>query len=180
MKKIVLFILMLVLVTGCNSNLMNTPTKQVETMLNNYVTLDKKVLDDLDSTLLTETIMNNDQKNRYRDILKKQYQNLAYEIKNETIDGDNATVEVEIKVYDYYKVNMASQTYYNDNQEEFIGEDGMMDIVKYNDYKLDELDKAKDKVTYTLNLTLHKEDDKWMLDDLTDVEINKLHGLYAY
>ena len=115
MKKIVLFILMLVLVTGCNNNLMNTPTKQVEAMLNNYVTLDKKVLDDLDNTLLTETIMNNDQKDRYKNILKKQYQNLAYEIKNETIDGDKATVEVEIKVYDYYKINRASETYYNDN-----------------------------------------------------------------
>ena len=180
MKKIVLFILMLALVTGCNNNLMNTPTKQVETMLNNYVTLDKKVLDDLDNTLLTETIMNNDQKDRYKNILKKQYQNLAYEIKNETIDGDKATVEVEIKVYDYYKINMASETYYNDNQNEFMGDDDTMDIVKYNDYKLDELDKAKDKVTYTLNLTLHKEDDKWVLDDLTDVEISKLHGLYAY
>ena len=133
----------------------------------------------LDNTLLTETIMNNDQKDRYKNILKKQYQNLAYEIKNETIDGDKATVEVEIKVYDYYKINMASETYYSDNQDEFKNGD-TMDIVKYNDYKLDELDKAKDKVTYTLNLTLHKEDDKWVLDDLTDVEISKLHGLYAY
>ena len=75
---------------------------------------------------------------------------------------------------------MASESYYNDNQDEFMGDDDTMDIVKYNDYKLDELDKAKDKVTYTLNLTLHKEDDKWVLDDLTDVEISKLHGLYAY
>ena len=74
---------------------------------------------------------------------------------------------------------MASETYYSDNQDEFKNGD-TMDIVKYNDYKLDELDKAKDKVTYTLNLTLHKEDDKWVLDDLTDVEISKLHGLYAY
>ena len=183
MKKIVLFILMLVLVTGCNNNLMNTPTKQVETMLNNYVTLDKKVLDDLDNTLLTETIMNNDQKDRYKSILKKQYQNLAYEIKNETIDGDKATVEVEIKVYDYYKINQASQTYYNDNQDEFKNGDTIFARITpclYNDYKLDALEKAKDKVTYTLNLTLHKEDDKWVLDDLTDVEISKLHGLYAY
>ena len=59
-------------------------------------------------------------------------------------------------------------------------EDGTKNLTKYNDYKLDNLDKAKDKITYTLNLTLHKTSDNWVLDDLTDVEISKIHGLYAY
>lgn len=179
MKKIIVIILVLILFTGCGTNLMNTPTKQVETMLNNYITLNEEVLSDLDEILLTETIMSSEQKDRYRDILKSQYQNMSYKIKNETIDGDNATVEVEIEVYDYYKINNESEKYYNDNPDEFLTDD-KTDINKYNDYKLDALEKAKDKVTYTLNLTLKKIDDKWVLDDLTDVEISKLHGLYAY
>ena len=181
MKKMLIAFIMVLFLTGCNNDLMNTPTKRVETMLNNYVTLDEEVVDDLDNTLLEETVMTNDQKSRYKDILKRQYQNLSYEIKDEIIDGDTATVEVEINVYDYRKIIDEADDYLNDNQDEFLTEDGTTtDISKFNDYKLDLLEKAKDKVTYTLNLTLKKVDDKWTLDDLTDTEISKIHGLYAY
>ena len=119
MKKIIAVILLTLVFTGCGSNLMNTPTKKVEAMLNNYITLDSKVIEDLDETLLTETIMNNDQKEHYKKILKRQYQNLSYTIKDETIDGDKATVEVEINVYDYYKINKESEAYLNNNIKDF-------------------------------------------------------------
>ena len=113
--------------------------------------------------------------------MEKQYQNLSYKIKNEEINDDTATVEVEIEVYDYNKIISESEDYLTNNQEEFLREDGeITDISKFNDYKLDQLEKAKDKVTYTLNLTLSVVDDKWMLDNLTDTEISKIHGLYAY
>lgn len=179
MKKIIVIVLILITLTGCNK-LMNTPTKKVEAMLNNYVTLNKDVLDDLDNTLLSETIMTSEQKEHYKKILKRQYQNMSYEIKNETIDGKTAVVEVEIKVYDYYKVNQKSENYFNNNQSEFKMEDGTIDITKYNEYKLNALDKANDRVTYTLNLTLSQDNGNFVLDDLTDTEISKIHGLYAY
>lgn len=179
MKKIIVIVLILITLTGCNK-LMNTPTKKVEAMLNNYVTLNKDVLDDLDNTLLSETIMTSEQKEHYKKILKRQYQNMSYEIKNETIDGKTAVVEVEIKVYDYYKVNQESENYFNNNQSEFKMEDGTIDITKYNEYKLNALDKTNDRVTYTLNLTLSQDNGNFVLDDLTDTEISKIHGLYAY
>lgn len=172
---------MLMIFTGCENDLMNTPTKRVETLMTNYITLDEEVLRDLDETLLTETVMTLDQKDKYRDILKRQYQHLSYEIKDETIDGDNATVSVEIEVYDYNKVINEANTYLNDNPNEFIQEDNnITDISRFNDYKLNMLENTKDKVTYTLNLTLSKEDDQWVLDDLTDTEISKIHGMYTY
>ena len=172
---------MLVIFTGCENDLMNTPTKRVETLMTNYITLDEEVLRDLDETLLTETVMTPNQKDRYRDILKRQYQHLSYEIKDETIDGDNATVSVEIEVYDYNKVINEANTYLNDNPNEFIQEDNnITDVSKFNDHKLNMLENTKDKVKYTLNLTLSKEDDKWVLDDLTDTEISKIHGMYTY
>lgn len=181
MKKILITIIMIIFLAGCENDLMNTPTKRVEAMLNNYITLDSEVLDDLDETLLSETVMTTEQKERYRDILKNQYQHLSYEIKDETVDGTTAVVEVEIEVYDYNKIISESEDYLTNNQEEFLREDGeITDISKFNDYKLEQLEKAKDKVTYTLNLTLSVVDDKWMLDNLTDTEISKIHGLYAY
>lgn len=180
MKKLVIgLIICLLTLTGCETNLMNTPTKRVETLLNNYVTLDKKVLDDLDETLLSETIMTTSQKDKYREIIKKQYQNLSYEIKDETVDGDNATVEVEIEVFNYKKVIDDANNYLTDNQKEFLDETGKVNPEKFNDYKLEELKNVKDKVKYTLNLTLTKKDNKWILNDLTDTDISKIHGMYA-
>ena len=119
------------------------------------------------------------QKDSYRDIIKKQYQNLAYEIKDETIDGNNATVDVEIEVYNYKKIIDDANTYLTNNQSEFQNETGQVDVEKFNNYKLEQLKNAKDKVTYTLNLTLKKTDDKWTLDNLTDTDISKIHGMYT-
>lgn len=184
MKKFISVMLLILgsilLITGCGNDLMNTPTKKVEALFNNYITLDKKVLDDLDETMLSETIMTNEQKDKYREIIKKQYQNLSYTIKDETIDGDIATVETEIEVYNYKKIIDDTNTYLKENQKEFLKEDNTVDIEKFNDYKLEELKKVKDKVTYTLNLTLKKVNNNWVLDDLTDTEISKIHGMYEY
>ena len=168
------------LVVGCENNLMNTPTKKVETLLNNYVTLDSKVLDDLDEILMKETVMTESQKDTYRDILKRQYQNLSYKIKDETIDGDVGTVEVEVEVYDYQKIIQEANNYFTNNPQEFLLEDmKTTDISKFNDNKLEQLKNAKDKVTYTLNLTLKKVNNNWILDNLTDTEISKIHGMYS-
>jgi len=37
---------------------------------------------------------------------------------------------------------------------------------------------VKDKVTYTINFTLSKVDGNWRLDNISDVDRQKLHGLY--
>ena len=94
MKKIIIAVLLLLTLTGCNK-LTNTPTKKVEAMLNNYVTLNKDVLDDLDNILLSETIMTNEQKEKYKKILKRQYQNMSYEIKNETPKNENDNFKLD-------------------------------------------------------------------------------------
>ena len=119
------------------------------------------------------------QKEEYREIIKKQYQNLSYKIKDETIDGDIANVEVEIEVYNYKKIIDSANAYLTENQKEFFDETGSVNHEKFNDYKLKGLKDAKDKVTYTLNFTLTKKDDKWVLNDLTDTDISKIHGMYA-
>ena len=171
---------MLIFLAGCETNLMNTPTKRVETLFNNYVTLDSEVLDDLDDILMKETIMTESQKNTYRDILKKQYQNLSYKIKDETVDGDTGVVEIEIEVYDYQKIIQDANNYLENNPQEFLLNDmKTTDISKFNDYKLEQLKNAKERVTYTLDLTLKKINNNWVLDDLTDTEISKIHGMYS-
>ena len=94
-SKVLLMVMALFLIVGCG-NMMNTPTKKVEEFLSKYQTQDKDVLDQLDDVIKEAGTMNDDQKETYRDLMKKQYQNLSYKIKDETEDGDNATVQVEI------------------------------------------------------------------------------------
>ena len=102
-KKILLvtaFIFGIILSIGC-SQMMNTPTKQVEEFLNKYQTMDDKVMKQLDEVIDSAGTMTKEQKEKYRELMKNQYKNLTYKIKDDTEDGDEATVEVEIEVYDY-------------------------------------------------------------------------------
>jgi uncharacterized protein with gpF-like domain len=105
MKRIFTFLAFALILTGCSigEDMDNTPTKQVEAYLNNYQTLDSNVLAKLDAVVENEEMFDEDQKVTYRDILKKHYQDLTYTIKEETVNGDKATVEAEIEVNDYTK-----------------------------------------------------------------------------
>lgn len=177
-KKVIVMVTVLFLVVGCG-NMMNTPTKKVEEFLSKYQTQDKDVLDQLDDVIKDAGTMIEDQKKDYRDLMKKQYQNLSYKIKDETEDGDNATVQVEIEVYDYGKAINKSETYLTTNREEFLDEEKKeIDSKKFLDYKIKQMKDVKDKVKYTINFTLTKIDDKWKLDDISDIDRQKLHGLY--
>lgn len=176
MKKFLIALTTILIITGCgNTKLDNTPTKKVEEYFNKYQTLDQDVLDDLDSALASDTTLSDEDREDYKDFMKKHYQDLKYEIKDETIDGDIATVETEITVRDY--TTAVSDA---DNEKDtFTKEDGTVDNVKFSNYRLEELEKVKDTVTYTLNLTLTKQNDEWKLDQLSDEDLNKINGLYS-
>ena len=181
MKKIIMGFALLFLLTGCDigKKLDNTPTKRVETFLNKYQTLDDDVLDSLDSVIAEESLFNAEQRNKYRDIIKTNYQKMMYKIKEEEIDGVNAIVTAEIEVIDYSKVMSEAESYRLENMEEFMS-DGNYDESKFVDYRLDKLKEAKEKVKYTIDLTLNKVNDEWILDDLTKENEAKLNGVYNY
>ena len=178
-KVIFVLIFSIFLLTGCN-NLMNTPTKKVELLLSKYQKKDEDVIKQLGDTLLTDAILTVEQKNTYKELLERQYSGLTYTIKDEAIDGKTAVVEVEIEVYDYNKAISASEDYLISHQDEFMDETKNISTEKYNDYKLKMISDMKDRVKYTINFTLSKIDEEWMVDDLTDTERQKIHGLYAY
>ena len=181
MKKIISFlaIFTLFICCGCNKEMYNTPNKRVEMFLENYQSLDDEVLTQLDDTLANED-MTEEQKERYKDIMKKHYQNLTYEIKDEVVDGDTATVTAEIEVTDYTKVMNDADTYLDENEAEFNNDEGVYDESLFNDYRLDQFETAKDTVKYTIDFTLTKVDDEWQLDDITDIDEQKIHGMYNY
>jgi len=182
MKRIFTFLAFALILTGCSigADMDNTPTKQVEAYLNNYQTLDSNVLAKLDAVVENEEMFDEDQKVTYRDILKKHYQDLTYTIKEETVNGDKATVEAEIEVTDYTKALQEAESYRTTNESEFLNDNDEFDEVKFNTYRLDLLRESDERVKYTIYFTLNKEDDEWVLEDLTETEEEKILGIYEY
>ena len=176
MKKLVLLLSLFLI--GC-SDLSNTPTKKAEEFLKKYQTLDSSVISDLNN-VVNESDLNETQRSMYIDIMKKHYQNLSYEIKDETIDGDEAVVTVEIAVTDFKKVLDEANNYMNNNKEEFNDENGEYSVVKFNDYKLNKLKEAKDKIRYTIEIKLTKINEDWTVDKLDSKTYDKINGVYNY
>ena len=176
MKKLLVVIGSIFALVGCsfNANMDNTPTKQVEKYLNDYQTLSSNVLSELDSIVDQETMFDEDQKVTYRDILKKHYQDLTYTIKEETVNGDKATVEVEIEVNDYTKALKDADSYKTTNADEFNDENNNYDESKFIDYRLKALKDNKERVKYTIYFSLTKIEDDWTLDSLTETEEQKI------
>ena len=186
MKKFIMFLsfaFCILFLSGCS--LGNTPTKKVEDFLNNYNIHSKNVLTQLKEMVDSDGLMNNDQRDKYSAVLKKQYKDMTYDIKDETIDGNNAMVTAEIEVYDFYTVNRNSQDYFNNNQDQFkdsSSTDTPDAIISSNfiDYKIEQLKNAQDRVKYTVDFTLRKVNDEWTLNDIDDVTRQKIHGLYEH
>lgn len=161
MKKKILIIsfLFISFLVGCE--LSNNPTSKVEEYLSKYQMLDKDI--NISYTeLADETELDNDTKNRYEELIKKQYRNLSYEVKEETIDGETATVTVQIKVVDYQKV---LDKYKKENEE-------------YHNQVLAELENATEKATYTIPFLVKKDKrGNWEMEPLSTLERQKLLGI---
>ncbi len=191
MKKILVCLsLFLLLAVGC-TNTMNTPTKKVEELLGKYQKMDSTVLAQLDSVISEDVNMSDEQKKEYRSLMEKQYQNLSYKVKNEEIKGNNATVDVEIEVFDYATSIAETRKYYSEHKDEFKDEEKDDNTVgekveeaidkssKYIDYKIKQLKNVTDKKKYDITFNLSKDEDGiWKLDDISDIDRQKIHGLY--
>lgn len=216
MKKFIIA-LMVIFMSACTLGAAVTPKQKVSEFLDKYKNQNSELLAQLDETIDSE-INNDDYKSRYRDLMTNQYKNLEYDIKNESIEGDNAVVEVEVTVYDYASAIRNANNYLNENADEFkrndettasIAEDTAnaaenavdkagdainnvkdkmedaadeittdYDEDKFMDYKLSLMEKVTDKTKYTIEFTLTKVNNEWKLDELSNSDMEKLHGIY--
>lgn len=152
--KYLLIIIPIISLTACH--LANTPTSIVEDYLTKYQKLDKDVEKQINDVVENSAIDDSD-KERYKKVIEKGYQNLTYKIKDEKIDGNIATVEVQIEVLDYKKIVNNS------------------DITT----RIDELEKASENINYTINFELSKDDSgNWILNTPSDSDLKKIQGMY--
>ena len=124
--------------------------------------------------------LTDNQKEKYRDILKKQYQDLKYDVVSEKYDGDNATVEVKIKVYDLYKVQKDANDYLTTSGDEFK-QNGVFSNDLFMNYKLDKMKKTTETVEYNIIFNVTKDDKgNYKVIDLSNSDLEKIHGVYNY
>ncbi len=176
MKRILTLLIVILLLSGCGNNNARNAT---ETYLKKYRTLDSEVLVDLENVIEKENLTET-QKDKYRDILKKQYKDLSFEILEEEYDDEVSYVTVKIEVYDLYKAQDNANHYLEEHHEEFNDENGNYDVSKYMDYKLDKMKDTTDRVEYTLIFTVTKENDKYVVEQPTEDDLMKIHGVYNY
>lgn len=168
MKKIISMFILLLLLVGCS--LSNTPNSKVEELLSKYQMLDSDIKEGI-NTVIEEETLTSEQKERYRKIIEKQYKNLTYEIKDEKIDGNIAVITTEIEVMDYKKI-------VNDTNNSYLGRNDYT-VEDYNDTKLNNLEAAKEKVTYTIDFEVIKDSNgNWKLSTLNNEIIKKIQGMY--
>lgn len=183
MKKwLVLFLPILLVGCGPVKDLSNTPTRKVEAYLNKYQIADDSILTDVFDSITDLfndiTDLNDDEKDRYEKLMKKNYGDMTYEVKDETIDGDKALVTVEINVHDLAKVRKSADEYLSEHPDEF-NDDGIFSTNLFHEYLFEHFEDS-DIVTYTIQLSLtKKENGEWDLDDLTKEQKQKINGTYG-
>lgn len=176
MKKVMILFMMIMSLFGCN--LSNTPKSEVEEYLDSFNNLTDEVLLDVDNSV-TQEDLSDENKEIYKKVLLRQYENMKYEIKDESIDGNNAVVKASIVVYDYYKTESSANTYMNEHVSEFNDINGMFDNNIYNSFRLGELLKTSDTTTYEVTFNLKKDSNgNWILENPSEETIKKLNGFY--
>ena len=97
MKKIILLFMFLFLF-GCE--LSNNPSSKVSAYLDNYNVLSDEVLENIEVKSSNEGL-NNENRNLYKNVLKREYETLKYDIKDVSINGNQAKVIAKINGKEY-------------------------------------------------------------------------------
>jgi len=175
MKKILSFLILLIILTGCTTN---SARNSVESYLKQYKNLSSEVLVDLEEIIDKENL-SEDQKEVYRDIIKKQYKDLKYEIIEEEYDEDVSYITVKLTVYDLYQSQNDASLYLENNADKFNDGNGIYDSEKFIDYKLEQMKNTTDTIDYTITFTVTKEDDEYVVMQPSDEDLSKIHGIYS-
>ena len=181
MKKvfgIVIAVLAIFMLVGCSCSLDDKkPEAAVDTFFEKYRKKDDGVMSQLKETI--ESLgLDDDYKSKYQELMEKQYNQMAYVIKDIEENEDTANANVEITVLDYKTSIQESEKYLENNPDKFKDELGNYSEELFTKYKIDQMKLVDSTTTYDLNLSLTKENGIWVVNELSDDDILKIHGMY--
>ena len=175
MKKVLIILISILTLTSCAPK---SAKEAVKDYLDMYITLNDNVLNELDEVVENQSL-NDTQKEKYKEIVKKEYSSIGYEFVSEKYEEDYAYVNTRIKVLDLYKAQSEAITYFNQNKNEFYDENGLYNRSKFTDYKLDKMNNTEDFVSYEVEFKLIKDNNTWRVLQLSNNDLEKLHGIYS-
>lgn len=177
-KTILVVICALLLFTGCSCALNdNKPEEAVETFFEKYRAKDDNIMTQLKETIENEDLTDNS-KEKYQELMEKQYDGFAYVIKDTKEEDNSAIVTVELTVLNYRSAILEAEEELKNNPDKFNDDEGKFSEEKYMDYKIEKMSKVNDTTTHTIDLSLTKENGMWAVEQLSSDDISKLHGLY--
>ncbi len=116
---------------------------------------------------------------RYKQLMKKQYRNLKYSIINSDNGDNDCNVEVHLTVIDLKSAYDKANSYVESHRESFEDEKGDLDINKIIDYKLEQLESAKEIIDYSLKINFYKDSsDHWLMSQLSLSDLQKIDGVF--
>ena len=151
---------------------------KVKKYLNSYQNLSSNVIKDIDKVINENKEFNDAHKILYKDILLDQYRSLKYSVLSEEYDDDKALIKVNITVRDLNKAEDNSLDYLSKNLKDFYNEDNTFNREKYITKKLELMKEVNETKDYEINFYLYKKNNKWILEQPSDDDLEKIHGIY--
>ena len=149
------------MITGCTKN---NPRDRVVSFLDEYKNLSANVINNIEQKL-ADTNWTEEEKDKYRNVLKRQFKDLEYSVVGERFDKGITYVDTEIVVYNYYQVK--EDATYTDTD------------ISITEYMLDNMSTTNERVKYNITFKVEKDESgDYQIIDLQDSDIEKIHGIY--
>lgn len=161
MKKYLVFFLCIFCLVGCtNKSSKEAVIEYLEKYRNFTAEIEESLMKDLESVNWKK-----EQKEKYILLLKKQFVNLKYKIKEEIYNGEEATVLVDITVYNYH----------NSKREALKEQD---ESQNYIDKVLEKMNNETHTIKYTLVFKTNYKEGVWVLEQPSEETLKKIEGIY--
>lgn len=167
---VVVVVVILVLFLIFKSVKDNSPIELTKSYLENYQELGKEVISNIKYSYKDK--LSTKQEKSYIDAMKRQYEKLHFTIISEEVLDKTASIVAEVTIYDYNSCYNKANNYVLNYAYRFQSEN------KKVDYKLSQIAKCTDKVTYDIEFKYSKSGLGWQMESLSSDDLRKLDGTF--